>query len=357
MSRLGDIENSIVARLESATVSGEPAFATVRGFSGGYRAALSSAIRRERLPAAYVTFVDESTAPETPDARRGPRFTIIVAAEMLRAGQNARLGDDDAHGAFLLMDVVRSRLDFHEPAGDVILLPLLGRFLETDDRVALYEVAYRAWPIFVQLGSPDPLIAGPRMIGSVTDYIRFDPAHAEYTFAGAARPMRRLTFHGVVALGQYNVGTMTATQLATNADTASAFYAAQVTNANDGGWRSLPVMIDDACDVSEPVDVIVPVQAAAAASGDLSLRVDWDIARDTAAGIIEGNAGNVVVGPTGAGDLANVVAGTIPAETFQPGDVVSFAVRRMASTDASDTYTQDILLARSGWLNFQRNRL
>lgn len=357
MSRLGDLENAIVARLEGATISGQPAFVTVRGFSGGYRASLSSAIRRERLPAAYVLFVEETTAPETLDIRRGPRFHVIIATEMLRTGQNARLGDATATGAFTLMDVVRARLDFHEPGGDVLLLPLQERFLESDDRVVLYELAYRAWPIFVQLASPDPLVAGPRMIGSVTDYIRFDPAHAAYTFAGAARPLRRIAFQGVVSLGQYNVGTITATQLATNADGAAALYAAQVTGSNDGGWRSLPVVIDDSCDVSEPVDVIVPVQAAAASSGDLSLRVDWDIARSGEIGIIEGNEGNVTAGPTSVQEIANVVAATIPADTFQPGDLVSFTIRRMAASNTSDTYTQDILLARFGWLDFRRVRL
>ena len=358
MSRLGDLENAMVSRLATATISGAPAFATVRGFSGGNRPTLREAIRRERMPAAYVAFTEELTAPDTLDVRRGARFSIIVAAEMLRAGASARHGSTGARGAFELMDVVRARLNLYEPGGDTQLQGVIERFVDADDRVAIYELDYRAWPIFLsETFLAEPLVTAPRMIGTATDYLRLDVENASYTFAGDARPVRQLPIIGPAGSISYNLGSFTATQFATNCDTASNFPAVQVTSAADGGWRSLPVVIEDWCDTEDVCEVIVPVQAAASASGNVSLRVNWDIARAGASGIIEGSAGNVVAGPTAAGDIAFLLAGTIPAGTLAPGDCVSVAIQRLGASDANDTYTQDLVIARMAWINFRRVRL
>ncbi len=356
MSRLGDLENAIVARLAAATISGSPAFATVRGESGGFRTALRDAIRRERMPAALVAFTDEPTAPETRPDKLGAHFTVIVAAQMLRAGTNPRLGDSTALGAFTLMDKVREQLDDYEAVTGYQLQSLSEKFVDADDRVAIYELVYRAWPTDSPLlFPPDPLF-GPRTIGTEDDYVKFDPAAAEYTFAGVGRPTKRVMVQGPVVTAYAN-GVVTATRFATNSESAIDLPAVQVTNFNDGGWRSLTFLIDDGCDVGESADVIVPVQAAASASGDVSLQVNWDRARDATNGIAEGSAGNVLAGPTAAGDIAYALAGTIPADTFAVGDVVSLSIQRLASSDASDTYTQDLLIARFAYLLFKRNRL
>jgi hypothetical protein len=358
MSRLGDLEDAIVTQLAEATSGGSPVFAVVRGFSGGYRPALRDAIKRERMPAAYVAFTREPTAPEMDDVERGARFVVLVATQALRAGDDPRHGDVEAHGAFAVMDRVRAELDNLELPGDVLLQSVNVKHQESDDRVAIYELAYRAWPIFITVSKPGetPLIV-PRMIGTTGDHILFDPAQASYLLTGAARPTQRLMFQGLVALTSYNIGSVTATQLTTNAEASSSILAVQVAATNDGGWRSLPILIPEWCDVSEDADIVVPVQAVAAASGNLSLRVNWDRARAGTSGISEGNVANVVAGPTAAGDIAFVVAGTIPGGTFETGDCLSFAVQRLGASDTADTYTQDILLARFGWISFKRNRL
>lgn len=357
MSRVGDLENAIVSRLATATISGAPAFATVRGVSGRYRPALGAALRRERLPAAYVAFTSESIAPETFDYDRGARFAILIATRMLQAGQNPRHGNASTRGVFELMDTVRSRLDFYEPDNDVQLQCLYERFVDGDDSTVIYAIGYRAWPFFQQLASGDPLLAGPRVIGSSTDFIRFDPATPSYTFAGAARPTQRLPFHGPAGIIAYNVGSVVITQFATNADTVANIPAVQVTAASDGGWRSFPLVVPEWCDIGDEADLIVPVQAVAAATGDLSLRASWDIARDGAGGIIEGSVAGVVAGPTAAGDIQFVTVGTIPADTFGTGDCLGIAVQRLGASDAADTYSQDVLLARTGWLRFRRSGL
>jgi phage gp37-like protein len=161
MSRLGDLENAIVSRLAAATISGSPVFATVRGVSGGYRPVLRDAIRRERMPAAFVAFTDEPTAPEILIERLGAHFTVLVAAQMLRAESNPRLGDATALGAFTLMDKVRTQLDGYMPSTDIQLQSLAEKFVDADERVAIYELTYRAWPVaFTALTFGGESIAG-----------------------------------------------------------------------------------------------------------------------------------------------------------------------------------------------------
>lgn len=357
MSRIGDLEDAIVSRLATATISGSAAFATVRGHSGGYRPGLANAIKRERLPAAYVAFSYEPVSPETPDVERGAQFRVLVAAQMLRAGENARHGAESARGAFELMDVVRARLDLHEPDGDVLLQCLFERFVEGDDRVVIYEIGYRAWPFFLVMPPSEPLLAGPRQIGTLSDHVRFDPLNADYTLSGVARPTQRLPFVGPAGIISYNAGSVVITQMATNADSAANLPAVQVAATADGGWRSFPALIEEWCDVDDVADVIVPVQGVAAATGNLSLRASWDRVRDGTGGVSEGSVSGVMAGPVAAGDISYVTIGTVSASTFSAGDVISLAIQRLGASDAADTYTQDIVLARCGWMAFRRARL
>lgn len=164
MSRLGDLENAIVARLSSATISGSPAFATVQGVSGGNRPAIREALRRERMPAAYVAFTDEPTAPEVRDQVRGAKFSVLVAAQALRADTDPRNGDALSVGVFQLLDVVRAQLDDDVPSAGLRLLSLQERFIEADDRLAIYEAGYRVWPTAAE--TPNPLFNGDPVVGN-----------------------------------------------------------------------------------------------------------------------------------------------------------------------------------------------
>jgi len=147
MSILSTIENAIVAHLAAATYNGGPLFATVEGASGPFRAAIRKAIERERLPAAYVIFVDEKTAPETKPEERGPRFSILVADRALRLTSDPRRGDAGVLGAFTLIEQTRIRLDNFAPVSDTAMTPLLQRFADADERLAVYELLYRVRPI------------------------------------------------------------------------------------------------------------------------------------------------------------------------------------------------------------------
>lgn len=147
MSTLGNLENAIVTRLAGAQIAGEDAFAVVRGASGGFRPALRDAIARERLPAAFVAFLEEPTAPEVKPALRGPRYAVYIAARALRITSDPRHGDDDARGAFDLLDAARARLDDFDVAAGLRLVCLHQRFVEADDRAAVYELLYRVWPV------------------------------------------------------------------------------------------------------------------------------------------------------------------------------------------------------------------
>lgn len=147
MSELGDLENTMVSRLTAAEVSGSPVFQTVCGISGGYRVALREALRRVRMPAAYVAFIDQPTAPEVKPSVRGERFVVLVAERVLRVESDPRRGDVSSLGAFLLLEKAREQLDDYEPSPGLRLVNLHQKFIEADDRVAVYELLYRVWPI------------------------------------------------------------------------------------------------------------------------------------------------------------------------------------------------------------------
>ncbi|HVP11854.1 MAG TPA: phage protein Gp37 [Phycisphaerae bacterium] len=150
MSRLGNLEDALVARLRAAQAGGSPAFATVRGISGGYRPAIREGLQRERMPAAFVAFTDEPTAPETKLSLRGARFVVLVAARVLRVEGDPRHGDPppaDSAGAFALLDAARAQLDDYEPGDGTRAVNLQVKFVDADDRTAIYELLYRLWPI------------------------------------------------------------------------------------------------------------------------------------------------------------------------------------------------------------------
>src|ERR1043166_1793157 len=155
MSRLADLENAVVTRLAAATVSGSPVFAVVRGASGPGKPVLRDRLKRERPPAAYVAFVKEPPDFLTDPSRLGPQFAICVAARMLRQNANPRQGDSSALGAFSLIDSVKAQLDNYMITSAYQLQSTEISFLDADDRVAIYEPTYRAWPINA-LAAPDP---------------------------------------------------------------------------------------------------------------------------------------------------------------------------------------------------------
>ena len=144
MSILSELEDALVARLEDAVYGGGAAFATVRGVSGGDRGALRAALRRERMPAAYVAWLSERSAAEGGAARRGSEFAVLLAERVLRLGSDPRHGDGSSIGVFALLEVARGCLDDQEPLPGLRLTWRHARFVEADDRVAVYELGYRA---------------------------------------------------------------------------------------------------------------------------------------------------------------------------------------------------------------------
>ncbi len=147
MPFLTDIENAVVSNLTAATISGSPAFATVQGISGGYRAALRDALRRDRTPAAYIGFTEEPTAPEVKQLVRGAKIAVLIVESVLREGSNPRVGDVSTKGIYQLLDLVRQRLDDNELVTGYQFINLHQKFVDGDDRIAVYEILYRAWPL------------------------------------------------------------------------------------------------------------------------------------------------------------------------------------------------------------------
>jgi len=155
MSHLGGYEAALVEAVAGALHSGNPVFKTVRGVSGGYRTVLRDAIRREHMPAAYVAFIEEPTAPEVNPSRRGPHFAVMIAARNLRASGDPRGDDVDNLGAFTALEAARSELDDLEIETGILLRTLSVKFLDADDRVVVYELLYRVWPVVTKLVVPN----------------------------------------------------------------------------------------------------------------------------------------------------------------------------------------------------------
>lgn len=191
MSRLGQLESNIVARLAGRTYAGAPLYGTVRGASGGYRAELRELISRERLPAAYVAFLDEKAGGDEFGLAALPRFAILVADRTLRITSNPRTGDDEVRGCFTLIDQTRTALDGYAAATGAELDWQTLRFVDADERQAVYELIYRVEP---PIG---PVSLGGEPVGGAASAFRIavGPVEAEvasFSFPGIDGEFRRL---------------------------------------------------------------------------------------------------------------------------------------------------------------------
>lgn len=150
MSQLEDIESALVTRIaETYAIGGHPLLAVVRGTSGSLRAATQEELLREQMPAAYVAFTDQSTAPDV--FSPGPRFSVYVATRSLRLTSNPRFGDAESRGAYDVIEALRARLDNFPITQDAVLQPIHVRFVAADDRSVIYELQYRALLAFGSL--------------------------------------------------------------------------------------------------------------------------------------------------------------------------------------------------------------
>ncbi|MBX3395963.1 MAG: DUF1834 family protein [Phycisphaerae bacterium] len=168
MSRLGDFENSIVERLGTAQIGATAAFRTVEGASGGRRPWNREALARERMPAAYVAFLEEPTAPETRAILRGPRFAVLIGSRSSRLVSDPRHGDSGSAGAFALIDAARGVLDGFEIDGGLELVCLQVRFVEADERSVVYELVYRIGAIVEDVPSAGLTFDGSAIQGALS---------------------------------------------------------------------------------------------------------------------------------------------------------------------------------------------
>lgn len=189
--------------------------------------------------------------------------------------------------------------------------------------------------------------AGPLIVhgASVEDSFVIDPEEQAIYATGAARRTRRVCFH------EHNtIGTASDSNFAT-AGSQSTIKSWDVTGANNGGWNSRPVIIEDWMDVTSDISVIIPIQwTTGGFSANAVFRASISIARVGSTAITNSNLTSVtVVRPGGAGQITQTTVGSIPAGTLQEGDIVTVAVERLG-TDGADTYGGTTRLARMGWM-------
>jgi len=188
MAALGEYEMKIADRLSQATIGSDNAFAVVRSVSGGWRPGIRDALRRERMPAAYVAFIEEPTAPEVRAAVRGAKFSVLVAERALQAQTDPRHSFPQSTGAYELLAAARSVLDDYEPLGGLLLQLLRIKFIDADDRVAVYELLYRLWPVVFEPSAPR--FDGQEITGSASrmtlDVRSIEVDTVDFSFPGIA---------------------------------------------------------------------------------------------------------------------------------------------------------------------------
>lgn len=156
MSELGELESAVVGLLAGIDVGGEPLFRSVAGFAAADRRQAVARIGGLTAPAALVIYTGRERG-EAGGGRGGvgggrgdaafgviggPRVTVLVRAENLRGGEDVRVGDGSAAGAFDLLASVAAALDGAVVVTDRRLTVIDEQVVAADETHAVYEQRY-----------------------------------------------------------------------------------------------------------------------------------------------------------------------------------------------------------------------
>lgn len=125
MSELGNLESAVLGLLAGIEVSGSPLLADVQGHSSVDRRDVMRAIRRLRSPAALTVFDGREKRGARSPIAGWPRLSVFLISTNLRGGDDPRLGDASAVGAFQTWQEVATTLD--------------GAVVDTDRRLTLID--------------------------------------------------------------------------------------------------------------------------------------------------------------------------------------------------------------------------
>ncbi|NOT00684.1 MAG: hypothetical protein HOP29_08660 [Phycisphaerales bacterium] len=142
MSELGELESAVVGLLAGVESGGEPLFRSVSGFAAADRRQAVARLGGLAAPAALVAYAGRERADTTFGVIGGPRVTVLVRAENLRGGEDVRVGDGSAVGAFDLLASVVAVLDGAIVTVDRRLTAIDEQVVAADETHAVYEQRY-----------------------------------------------------------------------------------------------------------------------------------------------------------------------------------------------------------------------
>jgi len=142
MSDWQAIESEVVSVLSGLASGGEPLLATVTARAVRDRKVWSEAIRRERLPAAYVMLTGREGADRASGLPGRPGLSVVLATRSFRDEDEARVGASGDGGMWSLAEQVTSALQGCMVAGTWRLVLLEERPAGGEAGTILWEQRY-----------------------------------------------------------------------------------------------------------------------------------------------------------------------------------------------------------------------
>lgn len=138
MTGLADIESALLQRLSMLRLGTAAAFLSIEGLASTVKSRVLSHLRARRKPAAAISYDGQKAS----SSGRPVLFSLFIACESLRGGDEARTGGTGVVGMHGLLDLLRANLD-----GTTLLcgcgLSLINEALVSDDdRLIVFRQTY-----------------------------------------------------------------------------------------------------------------------------------------------------------------------------------------------------------------------
>lgn len=190
MGLLVDLEEALITAVSAVQVSGEH-FQTVRGFSTPRDRAVEAAIRRERKPAAYITYDGRWSDVQDNFFHGQILFSVSVAVDGFRGGDEPRVGSSSIIGAFDWMSAVTESLVNESVLTDFFITYRSEAVTGSDETFVMLRQGY------ILLGpgfSTTPLFGGAAVAGAES-WVQVQPMtleaqHVDYGFPGVRGAFR-----------------------------------------------------------------------------------------------------------------------------------------------------------------------
>lgn len=152
MAELVDVENALIAAVAAVEINSVEVFKAVKGFNVPRDNAVEEAIRREVKPAAYVTYDGRYSDVQDNFYHGQLMYSVYLAVDGHRGGDEARLGAFGTIGAFDLMSALTNTVVSVEILSGYLVTFRYEYIAAADDTFMLMRQAY----IVLGAGVPKP---------------------------------------------------------------------------------------------------------------------------------------------------------------------------------------------------------